>query len=272
MNPLFSPEGRAALKRLAQRATLYGFDFDGTLAPIVSRPDDALASAVTERKLATLGALVPVVILTGRSVADMRRRIEFTPLHLIGNHGAEGLPSPLHHSLADSLTASDVAPGHGTIAREWLHQWPGAIAPHSDDPGIFVEDKTYSISIHYRLAADREAAERAVAAAVATLVPQPRLIGGKCVFNLLPDGAPDKGNALTTLVRFEHCDAAFYIGDDETDEAVFYGAPAHWVTVHIGESEDSAARFFIEHQSEIDRCLDFLIADAETSGSAKTRR
>ncbi|MGI9025268.1 MAG: trehalose-phosphatase [Burkholderiaceae bacterium] len=265
MNHLFTPEGKAALERLAQQRTLYGFDFDGTLAPIVARPDNAFAHATTERKLSLLGALVPIAILTGRSVADMRQRIEFTPLHLIGNHGAEGLPAPLHHSLADSLTASSGTPDHGSIAREWLHQWPAAIAAYGDDPGIFVEDKTYSISIHYRLAADREAAERAVAAAVAKLVPTPRLIGGKCVFNLLPEGAPDKGNALASLVRFEHCDAAFYIGDDETDEAVFHGAPAHWVTVHVGVSEDSAAGFFIEHQGDIDRCLDLLIANAEAA-------
>ena len=255
----------AALERLAQQRTLYGFDFDGTLAPIVARPEDAIASVSTEGKLALLGALVPVAILTGRSVADMRQRIEFTPLHLIGNHGAEGLPSPLHHSLADSLTASSGTPEHRNVAREWLRQWPAAIAACSDDPGIFVEDKTYSISIHYRLAADRQAAEHAVAAAVATLMPAPRLIGGKCVFNLLPEGAADKGNALASLVRFEHCDAAFYIGDDETDEAVFFGAPEHWVTVHVGESEDSAARFFVGHQGEIDRCLDALIAISEAA-------
>lgn len=263
MRSLFTPEGMAALQRLARQRTLYGFDFDGTLAPIVARPEDARASALTERKLATLGARVPVAILTGRSVADMRQRIEFTPLHLIGNHGAEGLPSPLHHSLADSLTASDGTPDHGSVARAWLRQWPSAIAAYSDDPGIFVEDKTYSISIHYRLAVDCAAAERAVAAAIATLAPMPRVIGGKRIFNLLPAGAPDKGNALATLVRFEHCDAAFYIGDDETDEAVFHGAPAHWVTVHVGEADDSAARFFIGHEAEIDRCLDLLIAHTE---------
>ncbi len=265
MNHLFTPEGKAALERLAQQRTLYGFDFDGTLAPIVARPDDAAARVSTERKLSLLATLVPVAILTGRSVADMRQRIEFTPLHLIGNHGAEGLPSPLRHSLADSLTASGGTPDHGSIAREWLRQWPAAIAAYRDDPGIFVEDKTYSISIHYRLAADREAAERAVAAAVATLVPAPRVIGGKCVFNLLHEDAPDKGIALANLVRFEYCNAAFYIGDDETDEAVFYGAPAHWVTVHVGESEDSAARFFVAHQGEIDQCLDLLIANTEAA-------
>ena len=262
---LFTPEGRAALERLARQVTLYGFDFDGTLAPIVARPENAVASDLTVRKLSMLGALVRVALLTGRSVADMRQRIEFTPLHLIGNHGAEGLPLPLHHSLADSLMASEGTPDHGSIARGWLKQWPSAIAGRSDDPGIFVEDKTYSISIHYRLATDRDAAERAIAAAVATLAPSPHVTGGKCIFNLVPDGAPDKGRAMATLVRFEHCDAAFYIGDDETDETVFHGAPAHWVTVHVGESWDSAARFFIRHQGEIDRCLDLLIANAEAA-------
>lgn len=265
MRPLFTPEGTAALRRLAGQRTLYGFDFDGTLAPIVARPEDARASVLTERKLATLAARVPVAVLTGRSVADMRRRIEFTPLHLIGNHGAEGLPSPLHHSLADSLTAGNGIPQHESSAREWVRQWPAAIAPYSDDPGIFVEDKTYSISIHYRLAADRVAAERAVAAAVASLVPAPRVIGGKYVVNLLPADAPDKGQALATLARFEHCDAAFYIGDDETDEAAFRGAPAHWVTVHVGEGDPSAAQFFIAHQGEIDRCLDLLMATVEVA-------
>ena len=265
MRSLFTPEGRAALQCLARRRTLYGFDFDGTLAPIVASPDDARASVETERKLATLGVLAPVAILTGRSVVDMRQRIEFTPLHLVGNHGAEGLPLPLHHSLADSLMADEGTPDHGSIAREWLRQWPSAIASHGADPGVFVEDKTYSISIHYRLAVDRKAAERAIAKAVATLVPAPRVIGGKCIFNLLPAGAPDKGDALATLIRFEHCDSAFYIGDDETDEAVFDRAPADWVTVHVGESDDSAARFFVEHQGEIDRCLDLLIANAEAA-------
>ncbi len=265
MNHLFTHAGRAALERLAQQATLYGFDFDGTLAPIVAHPEDAAASDATVRKLSALGVLVPIAILTGRSVADMRQRMEFTPLHLVGNHGAEGLPSPLHHSLADSLTASGGTLDHASIAREWLRQWRGAIAAHGDDAGIFVEDKRYSISIHYRLAVDRDAAKRAIAQAVATLAPAPRVIGGKCVFNLLPEDAPDKGDALATLVRFEHCDAAFYIGDDETDEAVFHGAPAHWVTVHVGESDNSAAHFFVERQAEVDRCLDLLIANAEAS-------
>jgi trehalose 6-phosphate phosphatase len=86
------------------------------------------------------------------------------------------------------------------------------------------------------------------------------VIAGKCVFNLLPDRAPDKGHALQALVEYERCAAAFFIGDDVTDEAAFVDAPPSWVTVRVGESDDSAARFFIADQDSIDRCLETLLA------------
>jgi len=83
----------------------------------------------------------------------------------------------------------------------------GAIAAHSSDPGIFVENKLRSLSIHYPArAADQSEARRAIQAAIAHLVPAPRLIGGKCVFNLVPEGAADKGDALVRLVRHDGCD------------------------------------------------------------------
>ena len=272
MIPLFSAEGNAALEALARRSTLYGFDFDGTLAPIVMRPEDAVASDNTLHLLSTLGALVPVAVITGRSVADARRHLEFTPLHLVGNHGAEGLPSPLHRSLANSLSASGGNPLHRLIAQAWLAQWPAAIGPEAEQSGIFIEDKTYSLSVHYRRALDREAARHAVVAAIAKLDPAPQRIGGKFVINLLPEGAPDKGFALAELVRFEECDTAFYIGDDVTDERIFATAPSHWVTVRVGQSADSAARFYIDEQVDIDACLDRLVRAVTASADRASRR
>ena len=104
MIDLFSAEGDAALAGLAEVRALYAFDFDGTLAPIVADPDAAVASARTVASLSRLSTMVPTVLLTGRGVDDLRKRIPFTPLHLVGNHGAEGLPELLHRSLGESLT------------------------------------------------------------------------------------------------------------------------------------------------------------------------
>ena len=134
------------------------------------------------------------------------------------------------------------------------------------DDGIVVEAKNYSLSVHYRKASDHDAARRAIGAAVALLDPPPRVIGGKCVFNLMPAGAPDKGHALSVLVQHERCDAAFFIGDDVTDEAAFVEAPSSWVTVKVGNG-DSAARYRIDDQRDIDRCLEILVANVTTAGT-----
>lgn len=252
MIDLFSAAGQDAVARLACERTLYAFDFDGTLAPIVDRPDAARAHPETERRLRALAARVPTAIVTGRAADDLRSRIDFAPLHVIGNHGAEGLPASLQDATA--LAASRA------IVRSWIAAWPALLARHARDPNIVVEPKAYSLSVHYRHSGDHAAAVRAIESAIRALEPAPRVIAGKCVFNLLPEAAPDKGNALRSLVEFERCSAAFFVGDDVTDEAAFADAPPSWVTVCVGRSDDSRARYFIDDQDAIDRCIDLLFA------------
>ncbi len=65
--PLFSNEGRAELQRLARGDTLYAFDFDGTLAPIVADPARARATDRVTRPLARLARRVPVAVVSGRA-------------------------------------------------------------------------------------------------------------------------------------------------------------------------------------------------------------
>ena len=246
MIELFGSAGRDAIARLGTQRTLYAFDYDGTLSPIVARPEDAGAAPTTVALLTRLGARVPTLLLTGRrrgrpaAVASLS-----IPTHLVGNHGAEGMPAVLTDGQA--LAASR------DIVTRWLSQWPSDGMPGSD-PAIQVEAKAYSLSVHYRAAADHDAARKTIEGVLARLDPQPRLIDGKCVFNVLPASAPDKGQALAALVAFERCTAAFFIGDDVTDECAFENAPESWVTVRIGRSDRSAARYFIEDQRDIDRC------------------
>ena len=90
------------------------------------------------------------------------------------------------------------------------------------------------------------------------LDPAPLVIGGKCGINLLPPGAPNKRLALERLLMLEGKRAAFYVGDDETDEIVFRNASPDWITVKVERDKNSAARFFLRHQSEMTECLQLV--------------
>ena len=83
--------------------------------------------------------------------------------------------------------------------------------------GVTLEDKRYSLSLHYRRATNPAKAQSAIKDAVARLAPVPRVIPGKAVVNLLPFGAPDKGDAIRALIEETGCSNVLYVGDDDTD-------------------------------------------------------
>ena len=247
MRHLFSPEGDAALRALARRQPLFAFDFDGTLAPIVPRPDDARVSAALSRRLAQLAASHPVAVITGRAVADVLPRLGFEPGYVIGSHGAED-PA--------------VAPRAGVVdALDAMRRQLAATRPALEVAGVQLEDKGSSLALHYRLARDRDAAQAVIAAQLERLDPRLRSFGGKCVANLVAADAPDKADALFALVERSRSDSALFAGDDVNDEAVFERAPPHWLTLRIGRDDRaSQARFFLDSPAEMAQLLGRVLA------------
>lgn len=245
MKTPFSAQGRAALARLRGIPAIFGFDFDGTLAPIRPTPDEVAMEARTAGAFAELTRRLPVAVVTGRGVDDVRARLAGTPRWVVGNHGAEGLPG------AD--------PARQRAQAATCAAWQAQLAAMEalSGPGILLEDKRYTLSLHYRLAPDRAAAQARLAAALAALRPPPDIVPGKCVFNLLPAGSHDKFRALRELADGA---AVFFAGDDENDEIVFRQAPPSWVTVKVGCEGPSAARFRLAHQEEMADCLELLLA------------
>lgn len=260
MIPLFGKTGSAVLEAFTFTRTLYAFDFDGTLARIVRVPENARMAPKTEALLRRLSELAPVAIVSGRSVADLRRRIPFEPAYLVGNHGLEGLGTR-----KDSLEK----------AAEICAAWKRELAPRPWAAGVEVEDKAFSLALHYRRARARAQARRQLEQALESLQPAPRVIRGKFVFNLLPPGAPHKGAAILDLLRVSGMRHVFYVGDDDTDEDVFGLAEelGQAITVRVGKKKDSHAGYFIERQAQIDRLLRMLIAWHELEpGSGSHRR
>ena len=247
MTDLFSSEGRQAFQRFVQPGMLCLFDFDGTLAPLVPEPDRAALPQAVQARLRQLQQLAKVGVVTGRSLADLRRRLEFTPDYLVGNHGLEGLPG--WQQRAGEFTA--ICSG-----------WRDALAAQLSgfDPGLRLEDKRYSLALHYRQAHDRQDAERWLAERFGKLSPAPRVIPGKCVFNLLPPEAGDKGRAVAQLIATERAKRTLYVGDDVTDEDVFVLRRPDVFGVRVGCRADSHAPYCIFGPHAMEDMLEQLLA------------
>ena len=249
MTPLFSAAGTAVLEAIVRPGLLCVFDFDGTLAPIVSQPDQARLPASVRERLVALQRRTPVAILTGRALADIGARLQLTADFLVGNHGLEGLPDSSRRR-ADFLQRVDL----------WRAALQLAFADQDRfDPQLVLEDKAVSLSVHYRHVQDQTKVRAALEALFATLTPAPRIIAGKCIYNLLPQGAGDKGAAFNQLMVLSGASAAIYVGDDVTDEDVFRLVRKDLLSVRVGHAEDSAAPFFLPHHTDIVLLLDRLI-------------
>jgi len=248
VTPLFSEEGRAELQRLARGGTLYAFDFDGTLAPIVADPAHARAADRVTLPLTQLARRVPVAVVSGRAQRELVERLPREIAYLVGNHGNEGLP-----------VESD-ATGLEETCRRWRASLEEQLTSR-EAQGVRLEDKGRSLSLHYRAAPDPEAACAFLRSIAHTLQPQPTVIDGKMVLNLLPPGSLTKFEALRILAQHLGVDQVLFVGDDDTDEIVFQRAPRHWTTVRIDPHGETAARFCLEEQASIEILLAHLLAD-----------
>lgn len=261
MTPLFSEAGKAELDEIVKPGVICVFDFDGTLSPIVTRPDRARLPLAVKKRLLELSRLAPVGIITGRSLADIRPRLGFEPDYVVGNHGLEGVPGWESKSEA-----------YADLCRGWKETLDAALQDRSTyDQGIRVEDKGYSLSMHYRLTRDHAAVRARLMQLFETLSPPARIVAGKCVFSLVPEDAVDKGMALEQLMHESDAKSAIYVGDDVTDEDVFALKRQDVVSVRIGLSNESSAKFFLSHRVQIVQLLDDLIRRLRVCSGANNR-
>jgi trehalose 6-phosphate phosphatase len=242
MPTILDSQQRALLAGFAHSNVLLAFDYDGTLVPIAPTPAAPRMRTTTRQLLIQAARLYPCVIISGRALDDLSTRLEGIPVwYLFGNHGLEPLP-----------------PGGvpSTPVPHWVEQLQQLLP---DDPGIVIEDKRYSVTIHYRNAMDKHGAVEAIDRIVAHL-PDARALGGAEAVSLLPRGGPNKGVALQQACRWFVCDSAIYVGDDGTDEDAFSSTyPEKLLAIRVGADDTSRARFHLESQAEIDSLLQILV-------------
>jgi trehalose 6-phosphate phosphatase len=200
------------LERLAEdpEAAALLLDVDGTLAPIAADPEGAAVPAATRAELRRLARTYGLVAcVSGRTGADAARVVGVDGIRYVGEHGLELHPD------AGRWTAR-LAEFAATV------DWPA-------EPG-----KRLTLSFHYRLAGDREAAEaylRAVAERALEEGLRPRW--GRKVLEIRPPIAADKGTAVRSLLAEAGLDRALYAGDDATDLDAFRGLDGLEIAVRV---------------------------------------
>lgn len=248
MNHALSAAGAEALERLAARRAIYAFDFDGTLSRIVDFPQHARLAASIRDALQQLAVRAPVVVISGRALSDLEPRIGVSTVRCVGNHGAEGIGlAEVHLERARSLCAA------------WRERIAQSLASAPLRHGIEVEDKSLTLAIHYRRSHNYAASRHAIEGAIGTLDPAPRVVEGKAVYNLIPAGLPDKGQALRQLMLEGGLTDALYVGDDDTDEDVFAVDDERLVTVRVGLSARSRAQYYLRDQPEVEALVRMLV-------------
>jgi alpha,alpha-trehalase len=218
-------------RRLGAQPIALFLDYDGTLTPIVARPELAVLAGDMRTELERVAARCFVGIISGRDLADVRAMFG-------GDESADrsgGGATEADHLWFAGSHGFDVAAPDGTRTEfEEAHAHLDALGAAADDleralvdiPGAWVERKRFAVATHFRQVDDarvpdvEEAVDRVLGAHEGL-----RKTGGKRIFELRPDVAWDKGRALWSL--FEQAglarddDLAVFIGDDVTDEDAF---------------------------------------------------
>jgi trehalose 6-phosphate phosphatase len=246
---LFSSKGLKALAGYVAPDTLFAFDLDGTLAPIVEDYSSARVAEPVRATLKRLVKLAKVTVITGRSRLDALTILGFEPHLLIGNHGAEW---PAHQSGTNWQFVGS--------CHKWRDQLHEMIRY---EQGVEIEFKGESVSLHYRKAIDTESALAQIDAAISKLEPVPNRIGGKYVVNLLPMKAPTKGEALIAAMNQFGLERAIFIGDDVTDEAVFLLKDVDVFGIHVGNDGQTAAPYYLKKQSALLGLLNSIVGILE---------
>ncbi|MBI4279650.1 MAG: bifunctional alpha,alpha-trehalose-phosphate synthase (UDP-forming)/trehalose-phosphatase [Armatimonadetes bacterium] len=232
-------------------------DFDGTLAPIADRPEDAQIPPATRATLARLARhpRCTVAVISGRTLEDVQRRVNLDGVVYAGNHGLECTWDGGLMVVEGALRLRDDL---AECSRSLLERLRNV-------EGVIVEDKGLSLSVHYRLArpSDVDQVEHAVLETL-NQIPAGRLktVKGHKVLEIRPDLDRGKGSAALWLLaqvagpRWRQERAVLYAGDDTTDEDAFAALAGSGVTVRVGPApQQTAAGYSLQGPEELARLL-----------------
>jgi trehalose 6-phosphate phosphatase len=241
---------------------LFLSDYDGTLTPIVDKPELAVLSQEMRNLLRILAKnkRYTVGIISGRALADLKNKVSLEGIIYAGNHGLEieGFGTSFFEPIAEEM-------------RPFLHMLNQALSVTLRGiKGVFVENKGLTLSVHYRMV---DGMEEKKVKGVFKRITDPlyitgkiRITQGKKVYEIRPPVDWDKGKAIAWLIeKFRDSTRksnilSIYLGDDLTDEDGFKMInKKNGISIFIGEESNlSAAQYFLKSPEEVAKFLNML--------------
>ncbi len=252
-------------QRLEGRHPAVFLDYDGTLTPIVDRPEDALISEEMREAVRSLAERCSVCVVSGRDRRVVQELMGLDSLIVAGSHGFD-IWSP---------EGGEIQHEQGTSFGDLLGEVEDRLREGSTAvEGSLVEPKSASVAIHYRLASEEERPKikELVDGLLEEHPGELKVTPGKMVYEVQPNIDWDKGRAVLYLLRALELDrddvVPLYLGDDVTDEHAF-GALSETsppgIGVFVSDAEDpenatrtTAADYLLRSVEEVERFLDRL--------------
>ena len=222
-------------RQLSGRRPAVFLDYDGTLTPIVDRPEDAVIASGMREVVRSLAERCPVCVVTGRDRTVVQALMGIDDLIVAGSHGFD-IWSPDRGGVEHQATS-----GFGPL----LEQVQARLRSELDAiEGALIESKRHSVAVHYRLVRepDGQRVRQLVEALVAEHRQELKLTPGKMVYEIQPRVDWDKGKAVVHLLGalgLEGEDVMpLYLGDDVTDEDAFAALLGRGIGIFVGSADD----------------------------------
>ncbi len=254
INPAYLLSAKEVFSR--RKKAVFFLDYDGTLTPIVERPELAVISNEMRETVKGLSGKTTVAIVSGRIREDVENLAGIEGIVYAGNHGFDIM-----------------GPGFAMVhpkAKEAVPVVDEAIKKLSEGlsgtKGMIIEKKKFSVAVHYRLVAEKDfpAIEEFVKKLAGGYVGKLRLMSGKKVFEFLPDIYWDKGQAIRWIMdalklSWEKSPVV-YIGDDVTDEYAFRAVRTRGAGILVSKgAKESAADFRVSTPGEVKELFERFI-------------
>lgn len=243
---------RIETSNLGKKKVFLFSDFDGTLTPICEDPAKCFLSFEIKTLLKRLinSGKFNLCILSGRKLDDLKKRINLKKIYYGGNHGLV-------------ITGPGIRFLHPEAKRKILllicirEQLKKEVKKFE---GVWIEDKKFSISLHYRNAKRKDIPliKRLFYKTFNKFIERGEIsvIKGKKVIEIIPTTSWDKGKAVVWILnRFKERFLPIYIGDDKTDEKAFDVLYRMGITICVGRSKNTKAKYYLKNQKEVVRLL-----------------